>query len=124
MGRTPTVAIVDDEPAVRKSLCRLLIAKGMIANAYESGREFLEAVAENTPDCIILDIHMPLIGGVEVRDLMEQAGLHIPIVFITGQESDEIREALSTRQYSSFLRKPLDEQVLLSAINKAIVGTN
>jgi FixJ family two-component response regulator len=118
---SPIVAIVDDEPAVRKALTRLLGATGIRAKAYASGREFLEVVAEDTPDCLILDVHMPFIGGVQVRDLLQQAGIRIPIVFITGQESDDLCDALSNGPFASFLRKPLDERILLDAIYKALV---
>ena len=115
----PLVAIVDDEEPVRKALGRLLSSAGLDVETFCSGAAFLESLAHHRPDCVVLDLHMPLMNGFEVQArLAVPRGLPVPVpvVIITGHDSDETRDrALATRPVA-YLRKPVDDQTLLDAI--------
>lgn len=113
----PLVAIVDDEEPVRKALGRLLSSAGLDVETFPSGAAFLESLKNHSPDCVVLDLHMPLMNGFEVQArLAAPRGMPVPVVIITGHDSDETRErALATRPVA-YLRKPVDDQTLLDAI--------
>jgi len=78
-----TIYIVDDEPGMRKALCRLLRAEGFDARAFASPREFLAGYHADTTACLLLDVAMPELDGMEFQQLLAQRGLQIPIIFLT-----------------------------------------
>jgi FixJ family two-component response regulator len=116
----PYVAIVDDEEAVRKALKRLLRASGLEAESYASGKEFLEAASVRRPDCVVLDLHMPLMGGLQVLQALRAAHTPLPAVVITAYDEPETQAQCFAAGASAYLRKPLDERVLLSTISATI----
>jgi FixJ family two-component response regulator len=115
----PLIAVVDDEKSVRKALSRLLRAAGLKVAAFASGAEFLESIRNHTPDCVVLDLHMPEMDGFEIESQVTQTGLRIPVVIITGLDKPGDRERMIERGATAFLLKPLDGQALLSAITVA-----
>ena len=113
----PSVAIVDDEEPIRKALRRLLRAAGIDAQSYASGQEFLEAAAAQRPDCLVLDLHMPGMSGLQVLRSLKQK---LPTVIITAHDEPETREQCLAAGACAYLRKPLEDRLLLNAISAAI----
>jgi FixJ family two-component response regulator len=118
----PCIAVVDDEAAVRMALQRLLRSAGLSVQAFASGATVLEFVRTERPDCIVLDLHMPGVNGFEVQDSLSQAGFRIPIVVITGHDAPEARARALAGGASAYLLKPVDDSMLLAAIDAAIAA--
>jgi FixJ family two-component response regulator len=118
----PYVAVVDDEEPVRKALKRLLRASGLEAEGYASGKDFLEASAQREPDCVVIDLHMPAMSGLQVLRALQAARRSIPIVIITAHDAPETREQCIAAGAAAYLRKPLDEHVLLGTISAAVTA--
>jgi len=114
------VAIVDDDKAVRTALRRLLRCAHHKAEAYGSGREFLKDLDQHTPDCVVLDVQMPEMSGLQIQQRLSEIGVSVPVVMITGHDEAGAQEACLAAGASSYLRKPLDRSVLLEAIERAI----
>lgn len=114
------IAVVDDEEPIRKALGRLLRSAGMDVEMFPSGFEFLESLSTRRPDCIVLDLHMPVVNGFEVQERMVESGVTVPVVIITGHDSDETRQLALTKFPAAYLRKPVNDQVLLDAIELAL----
>src|SRR4030095_6815737 len=85
------VAVIDDDESVRKALKRLLRAVNLDADAFASGREFLDSMASHVPDCVVLDLHMPGMSGLDVQGQLARKDLQIPIVVITGHDEPQAR---------------------------------
>ena len=113
----PYVAIVDDEEPVRKALKRLLRASGLEADTYASGKDFLEASTARMPDCVVLDLHMPGMSGLQVLQELRSAKKALPAVVITAYDEPASREQCLAAGAAAYLRKPLDERLLLNAIS-------
>ena len=121
MSKTqPLIAIVDDEEPVRKALTRLLRSAGLDVETFPSGVEFLESLSTRRPDCVVLDLHMPQVDGFAVQARLAEAGNRLPVVIITGHDSDETRDRAMAARPTAYLRKPVDDQTLLDAIELAI----
>ena len=112
----PYVAIVDDEEPVRKALKRLLRASGLDAESYASGKDFLEASVLREPDCVLLDLHMPRMSGLQVLAALQAARRNVPVVVITAHDARETREQCLAAGATAYLRKPLEEHELLDTI--------
>ena len=113
------VAIVDDDPAVRKALARLLTAHSFDAATYRSASDFLKSVVINAPECLLLDVHMPNIGGTELQRYLLRAGIKVPTVVMTAHDDPGIRDRCYTAGAAAFLVKPLSGEVLIGAIYAA-----
>jgi FixJ family two-component response regulator len=113
----PYVAIVDDEEPVRKALKRLLRASGLEADTYASGKDFLDASTARLPDCVVLDLHMPGMSGLQVLQELRSAKKSLPAVVITAYDEPATREQCLAAGAAAYLRKPLDERLLLNAIS-------
>ena len=119
MSKTrPRIAIVDDEEPIRKALTRLLRSVGMDAESFSSGSDFLESFPSHKPDCVVLDLHMPVVNGFDVQARLAKSGA--PIVIITGHDSDETRARALAGRPVAYLRKPVNDQALLDAIELAL----
>ena len=116
----PSVAIVDDEEGIRKALSRLLRASGLDAESYANGQEFLDAAAEHRPDCVVLDLHMPGMSGLQVLRKIKATGQRLSIVVITAHDEPETREQCIDAGACAYLRKPLEDRLLLNAISAAM----
>jgi FixJ family two-component response regulator len=114
----PFIAVVDDEEPVRKALKRLLRAAGLEAEGYASGKEFL--AAERRPDCVVLDLHMPVMSGHALLQQIRRMSARLPVVVITAHDTAETRDECIAAGAAAYLRKPLDDRLLLNAISAAL----
>jgi len=114
------VYIVDDDEAVRDSLCFLLKSVGIAGNAFSSGNEFLEAYDLGWQGCILLDIRMPGVSGMEVQRQLSERNCALPIIFITGH--GDIPMAVEAMHLGAFdfIQKPFHDQELLDRIQQAL----
>ena len=92
----------------------------MDVETFPSGAELLESFAARRPDCIVLDLHMPVVNGFEVQTRMAESGMRLPVIIITGHDSDETRNRALDGMPVAYLRKPVDDQALLDAIELAL----
>jgi FixJ family two-component response regulator len=118
--RSATVFIVDDDDAVRSSLRLLLKSVGLSAVAYPSARDFLAAWNPDQPSCLVLDVRMPGMSGLELQEELNRRGAIVPVIFITGH--GDIPMAVEAMQHGAFdfLQKPFRDQDLIDRIQKAI----
>ena len=116
----PFVAVVDDEESVRKALKRLLRAAGLEAESYATGQEFLEQAATREPDCVVLDLHMPVMSGSQVLAQIRKMPRRPPVVVITAHDVPEKRDECLAAGACAYLRKPLEDRLLLNAISAAM----
>jgi FixJ family two-component response regulator len=119
----PLVAVVDDEEHIRKALRRLLVSADLDVETFTSGAEFLDSLLTRRPDCVVLDLHMPLMSGFAVQARLAEAGERIPVIIITGHDSPETRYQVLVGQPAAYLSKPVNDKDLLDAIELALSGT-
>lgn len=113
------VAVVDDDPSVRRALTRLLRSVGVPAFGHASGPEFLESRELHNVDCLVLDVHMPGMTGLEVLEEVRVAASKLPVVLMTGRYELEFEERALAAGASALLRKPFSDAVLFAAITEA-----
>ncbi len=117
----PLVYIVDDDPSVRKSLSRLLAVAGYSAVTCASAQEYLETgYAKGGPHCLILDIRLPGMGGLELQKLLSKEKLAPPIIFITGHGDIPTSVGAMKAGAIDFLAKPFSDEALLNAVGEAL----
>jgi FixJ family two-component response regulator len=117
------VAIVDDEEGVGRAFSRLVSSAGFETEVFHSGEDFLSSLASHHPCCAVLDLHMPVIDGFEVQSRMTKAGATVPVIVVTGYDSPESRSRVMAGGAVAYLRKPVDDQALLDAIEWAMAGS-
>ena len=113
------VAIVDDDSGVRKALQRLLRVHGLDVVVHDSGMKFLESSELHEVECLILDMHMPGMSGVEVLEEVRVVATKLPVVLMTGRYEVDFAQRSLDAGASAFLRKPFGEDELLRAIEIA-----
>jgi FixJ family two-component response regulator len=114
------VAIVDDDSAVRRALARLLAAFAIRSRSYASAREFLDSLTSDSPECLIVDLHMPEMTGLELQGELCRAGTHIPTIVITAHNEAGLRDRCLAAGAAAYLIKPLDGTKLIDSINSAV----
>jgi FixJ family two-component response regulator len=115
-----TIFIVDDEEGIRRCLQRLLTAHDYQVRAFESGHHFLLEHDSTVPGCVLLDLALPGMTGLQVQDALRDAGIDRPIIFITGQGDVPSSVRALKRGAVDFISKPVGEAELLEAINVAL----
>ena len=121
MNHGPVVVwVVDDDVSVRRAIQRLLAAAGHRVETFASARDVLLRDPAGDPACLILDIRMPGVSGVQLRDALCAAGRDIPIIFMTGHGDDAMAAQAVNAGAVGFLSKPVDEDVLLAAVEQAL----
>ena len=113
------IAVVDDDPSVLKALARLLRAHALDASTFTSARQFLASLDEGHPECLIVDLQMPEMTGLELQHELRREGIRIPTVVITAHDDGSIRSRCEAAGAAAFLTKPLQDTVLLAAIEAA-----
>jgi len=120
MSMQPTVFVVDDEPAVRDSLRALLDTYGFAVETYASGAEFLDRVDRARPGCLVADVRMPGMSGIELQRELTSRDIPLPVIVITGHGDVPMAvDALKTGAID-FFEKPLDDEALVSSIKQAL----
>jgi len=120
MAASRTVAIVDDDLSVRRAVSRLLKAAGMTPICYPSGLIFLNRFKHDVPDCILLDLQMPEVSGMDVLQYLESTNISVPVIIISAHGWHESPQACMAAGALTYLRKPLDADQLLHAVYWAI----
>jgi FixJ family two-component response regulator len=116
----PIIAIVDDDPAVREGVCSLIRSAGWRTEIFASAQEFLAHRWVDPPSCLVLDLQLPMLSGLDLQKSMAEASLEIPIVFITGHGDIPASVQAIKAGAVEFLTKPFDEQQLLRAVTEGV----
>jgi two-component system, LuxR family, response regulator FixJ len=115
------IAVVDDDIAVRESLQSLIRSVGLSVRVFASAEEFLNSGLSIKADCLVLDVRLPGMSGIELQQHLVARKYRVPVIFITGHGSDEHARAEAASDWTvAYLIKPFDEDALLEAINKAL----
>jgi FixJ family two-component response regulator len=117
------IAIIDDDSSVLKALARLLRTRALQAKTFASAWEFLAALPNGVPECLILDLQMPEMSGLELHRHLTRTGMKIPTIFITAYDSVEIRQRCEAAGTAAYLLKPLQDIALFAAIERTRRGT-
>ncbi len=116
----PVIAVLDDEPEMRKALRRLLTCRGFQVVEYERGEDLLDSLGSHRLDCLLLDLHMEGLNGFEVLEAILTRQIHLPVIVITAH--DEPGTAEQVRGFGAFacLKKPVDRDALFSSLSAAL----
>jgi FixJ family two-component response regulator len=120
MSARHRIAVVDDDNSVRKALRRLLRSAELDAETYGCGSEFLKALPTSVPDCVVLDLQMPEMSGLELQQHLRSRGLSLPVVIVTGHDEPGLQARCLEAGANGYLRKPIDSRALVEAISRAI----
>ena len=120
MKPAEVVYVIDDDESMRAAISRLLGAVGLSTRTFGSGGEFLEADLPDLPGCVVLDVRLPGLSGLDLQQKMVESGIHVPIVFITGHGDIPMSVQAMKAGAVEFLTKPFRDQDLLDAIRTAI----
>jgi FixJ family two-component response regulator len=118
----PIVFVVDDDHSVREALCSLLRSVGLRVEAFASAAEFLRQKPPTDPSCLVLDVGLPGVSGIELQRELATANRPFPIIFITGQGDIPTTVRAMKAGAVEFLTKPFSEKELLEAIQQALAG--
>jgi FixJ family two-component response regulator len=117
---SPTIFVIDDDASVRKSLSRLLESMGFTAETFGSAEEFLERGHFEGIGCIVLDVAMPGLNGLELQDRLNKSEYTMPVIFITGHGDIPMSVTAMKKGAVDFLAKPFDDEGLLDAVRTAV----
>ena len=112
--------MVDDDAEVRVALTRLVASAGFAVETFASGAEFMRSVEDHVPDCLLLDLHMPGMSGFELQAALAVAHPAVPVLVITGHDTPDSRVRALDLGAKAYLCKPVDDEELLAAIDRAI----
>ena len=118
--RSPVIAVLDDEPQLRKALRRLLVVHGFAVVTFERGEDVLSALAAHPMDCLLLDLRMPEMSGYEVMEGLSARGISTPVIVLSAHGEPDTDERVRDLGAAAYLTKPVDETALLSAIAGAL----
>src|SRR6266850_2052198 len=113
------VFVIDDDPSMLTAIRELIEAVGLSCQTFESGRELLEAKLPDVPSCLVLDVRLPGLSGLNLQRELTERGIHIPIIFITGHGDIPMSVQAMKAGAVEFLTKPFRDQDLLDAIEQA-----
>ena len=123
MSTRALVYVVDDDPSAREGVAHLLRSAGMIAKTFASGEEFLAAPRCEVPSCLVLDVNLPGVNGLDLQAELGKSDVQVPIVFLTGHGDIPMTVRAVKAGAANFLTKPVDDEELLSAIRLAITSS-
>ena len=110
------VYIIDDDASVRSGLSRLMRSAGIQPHAFATPQEFFAKLPVPKDGCILLDVTMPEMSGLQVQEQLREDGVRLPVIVLSATENEEVRQATHALGARFFLRKPVDAQALLDAI--------
>jgi FixJ family two-component response regulator len=120
VSQAPCISIVDDDKSIREAIKSLLESLGFRAEVFASAEDFLNSSRLRDTECLILDMWMPEMNGLELQSALSAADSRIPIVFISAHEDEEARVRALKAGAIDFLRKPFHEDALLNGIHSAL----
>jgi two-component system response regulator FixJ len=123
MAEAPLVHVVDDDEAVRDSLSLLLESAGLTVRTYDSATTFLTALPNLAAGCVLTDVRMPGLDGLELQRRLTQLGVRLPVIVMTGHGDVPIAVAALKAGASDFIEKPFDDVQLLAAISSALAAS-
>ena len=115
-----TAHIVDDDPSIQRSLRRLLESVGLTVECFSSAQDFIERYDPDVPGCLLLDVRMPGLSGLELQDHLRSQECMLPIIFVTGYGDVPMTARAMKAGAVDFLQKPFNDQELLGAIERAL----
>jgi FixJ family two-component response regulator len=118
------IAVVDDDPGVLRGLARLLRARSFTTKTYQSGELFLASLPDGLPDCLVVDLQMPEMTGLELQQNLRNNGVRIPTIIISAYDEVGMRDRCKAAGAIAFLLKPLQDTTLFSAVNSALKQAN
>ncbi len=119
-AEAPTVFVVDDDPSVRASIQGLLRSASLRSESFGTAEEFLRNKRPEGPSCLVLDVNLPGVNGLDFQRQLADAGIQIPIIFVTGHGDIPMTVKAMKSGAVEFLTKPFDDQNLLTAIHQAL----
>lgn len=120
MSLAPVISIVDDDESVRNAISRFVRSHGYVAYTFSSAAEFLRSPQIDGTSCVIADVQMPNMNGVELQDVLRSRGRHLPIIFITAFPEDAIRARVLGAGAICYLTKPVDGATLIEHVHGAV----
>jgi FixJ family two-component response regulator len=114
------IAIIDDDEAMQDSLHDLMEAAGLVARCFGSAEEFLQSDLHSQAACLVVDIRMPKMSGLDLQDRLKEEGCDVPIIFITAHGDARMRIRAMREGAVEFLAKPFDHQLLLNKVRSAL----
>jgi two-component system, LuxR family, response regulator FixJ len=120
MAEAPLVHVVDDDVSVRESLAMLLESAGFSVRTYDSATAFLAAASDRAAGCVLTDVQMPELNGLELQRRMGELGIRLPVIVMTGHADVPIAVEALKAGATDFLEKPFEEEHLLAAVTSAI----
>jgi FixJ family two-component response regulator len=121
-GISPVVYVVDDDPSVGKALERLIRSAGHDVRTFTSALNFLDRIDPDAPACLILDVNMPALNGLELQEVLAEKEIALPIVFISGCGTVPMSVKAMKAGAVDFLQKPVNDTDLLTAVSRAIAA--
>ena len=115
-----TVAVVDDDASMRRSVERLLNANGFVTDAYASAEGFLSNAQTGAIQCIVLDIHLGGMSGIELWHQLKHTGINLPVIFITAVDDETLESEAVNAGCIAYLNKPFPAKSLITAVNRAL----
>jgi len=119
MAEAPLIHVIDDDESVRDSLSVLLEAAGYSVRSYASAAAFLQAASQRTAGCVLTDVQMPELNGLELQRRMSELDIRLPVIVMTGHGDVPIAVEAMKAGATDFLEKPFDDSQLLAAVNRA-----
>jgi FixJ family two-component response regulator len=119
-GGAPLVCVVDDDLSLLRGLRRLLGAAGFTVEPFPSAEAFLESPHRSRAACLVLDVQLGGLTGLELQERLLAAGSQVPVIFITGHDDPRTRDRAQRARAVAYLRKPFEDDALIEAINKAL----
>jgi len=120
MESEPTVFVVDDDKAVREGIALLVKSVGLKVRCFENAQQFLDACDPSQPGCLVLDVRMPGMSGLELREKLAEHKVTLPVIFLTGHGDVGMGVRAIKNGAVDFIEKPPNDQVLLDSVHKAI----
>ncbi|HEX4006374.1 MAG TPA: response regulator [Acidobacteriaceae bacterium] len=119
-ARTDLIVVVDDDESIRRTTTLLIESFGLRAAAFDSAESFLQSGQQHTTSCLILDVRMPSMGGLQLQSELAATGRSIPVIFITAYDDKESRGRATQAGAVAFLSKPFSDEQLLQSIRSAL----
>src|SRR5208337_5457207 len=116
------VYVVDDDPSAREGVAGLIRSAGLMAKTFASGEEFLAAPRPKMPGCLVLDVNLPGVSGLDLQQELAKLDIHVPIIFLTGHGDIPMTVRAVKAGAANFLTKPFDDEELLKTIRRCITS--